>query len=129
MHKRKAHSSPSTQSNTANSAREEKVTSEQLEDLRNFVASLINSLASHAAVLFNQITSEVTELNSLVCETQKKVHSIMGIHHNRANSQPSSAQNSQPQTPEKQPALTPSVCSNSSLEIERSIQQILEEFP
>ena len=57
MHKKMAHKEIPEQKDRSSPA--PPVTSEQLEDLRNFVASLCNSLASHAGVLFNQITSDV----------------------------------------------------------------------
>jgi len=61
MHKRMAHPVTTDQADDTNKSSQVNATPEQLEDLRNFVASLVNSLASHAGVLFNSIRSERTE--------------------------------------------------------------------
>ena len=132
MHKRMSHPVATDQAEDTNKSPQVSATPEQLEDLRNFVASLVNSLASHAGVLFNSITSEVKGLNEIVIQTQEKVETLLKL-----DSQPSSSnskiittESQPPLSTRNQPSTAPSESSERpSVEMERSIEQILEEFP
>jgi len=103
------------------------ITPEQLEDLRNFVASLVNSLASHAGTLFNKMNSDVNDL-------KEKVDLISKNYGNQTP--PSISQlpplNSQPPFLDQHQPTSPSlseILERCSLEFEKSIEQMLEEFP
>ena len=123
MHKRIAHPVPVEQSDSQ--APPINVTPEQLEDLRNFVASLVNSLASHAGTLFNKISTDVNEL-------REKVNLINKYECSRQQSHPPPASNQPPSLDSQSSSVdlqTQELSRRCSIELEKSIEQMLEEFP